>query len=380
MRIGLDAFGLIPNHGKGAGGELYFLNLLKHILEIDKSNYYFVIANSKLRLGFTAENMRILNVELDPEKKALRPVVQNIIVPFLIRKYKMDIIHSPFTASVVGPTGRCKKVVTVHDMVVFFRKKRWPAAKSMPDKYYRTMFPLMLRLADGIIAVSQFTKDEIVKYCGVDPNYITVIHEGPGIYGNPRQVTKNGPEKYFLTVASDRPQKNLPNYIKGISLVPPKVLESYHFIICGMICKKSTGIRVGEDMLQSLVKEYGLENSVSIRGYVSAEELRALYEGAFAVVFPSVYEGFGLPVLEAFYYEKPLLCSETASLKEIGGDAGLYFDPNNPADIAFKIQEAVSNEFSANKIVEAGRRRLSEFSWTKCARETVAVYELVNTS
>ena len=68
----------------------------------------------------------------------------------------------------------------------------------MPDKYYRTMFPLMLRLADGIIAVSQFTKDEIVKYCGVDPNYITVIHEGPGIYGNPRQVTKNGPEKVFL--------------------------------------------------------------------------------------------------------------------------------------------------------------------------------------
>lgn len=359
---------------------MYFMNLIRALLQVDKDNFYVIFANGLLPIELKAPNLLVIRVGLGGTKKVIGPFVQQLVIPVLTLRYRLDVIHSLFSSSIISSAGRCKKAVTVHDMVVYFRKEWWPKANSWPDRYYRTLLPVMLKRADGIIAVSEFTKSETIRYCKIEPGRISVVYEGPGVHEDGDQPKSSHPENYFLTISSDRPQKNLVKYIEAISLLPSSTKKAFQFIICGMIGVQSKGIRIGQDKLNRIIEEYNVEKSVVVKGFVSQDDLVSLYRNAFAVVFPSVYEGFGLPVLEAFHYERPLICSDAASLKEVGGDAPLYFDPNNPHEMASKIQEMVTGRVSRNAMIDKGKERLKTFSWHKCALETVAFYKALCTS
>ncbi len=256
-------------------------------------------------------------------------------------------------------------VVTIHDLSYFY----YPNEFLKKDLYKLTRWTKSaVEKAYKIIAVSKNTKKDILKQYGVAEEKVQVIYNGfqKRTFDRPRTMNYELQSKsYILFTGTIQPRKNIITLIdafKKFQLIYPE----YKLVLSG---KKGW---LYEQTLAA-IKSSGVNDKIVLTGYVSDDELIYLYKHAFCFVTPSLYEGFGIPILEAMSYNCPVISSFASSLPEIGDDACLYFDPKSPQELCDKMIELKKNPFLVKSLVKKGIARIRDFSWEKCAKETLSV-------
>ncbi|MFZ5516350.1 MAG: glycosyltransferase family 4 protein [Candidatus Zhuqueibacterota bacterium] len=373
MKICFDAR-VIINEKTGIGN--YSLNLLRSLLELDQQNLYTVLVNSRLDDDHEIYTLNYPN--LVREKVNIPPVSihQQYLIPFLLRKIKPDIYHYPNWD--VPIFHRYKTIVTIHDLTYVLHRnlyKRFYHAKKL---YTRLNIYWGLKQAEKVIVVSKSTKEDLVKYFQTPEHKIEVIYEAMN-----HHFLKNGSAKneirvdsqdlfqnnnYFLYVGERRPHKNLVRMIEAFALFKEQSPGNFKFLIGGKDYNHY-------DEPEKKVNELGLSGDVNFIGYIPDEKLKPLYSKATCFMFASIYEGFGIPILEAMSCGTPVITSNISSMPEIADNAAIKVNPYDVDEIANAMLAVVRDENIRSDYVERGKARAREFSWEKAAKQTLALYE-----
>jgi len=351
---------MLDNSGIGT----YIKNTITFAIEQLKYNYKFILLVSR-KQDFNLKVQKLNEYKIIMcdskiyslyEQYELKRNIQNHIDIFWSPHYNIPLLY------------KGKLLVTIHDV---FHLAMPQYVKGLHKKMYaRFMFNAVKKKASKIICVSNFTKNELIRLVGVDEKKIKVIHNGvDGSWFNITKTIKPNDKPYLLYVGNVKPHKNLNNLLNAFDLI--KDCIPHDVIIVG----KKEGFITGDKKLFDKASEFG--NRVKFTGYVTDEVLKQYYVHAACFVFPSFYEGFGLPPLEAMAVGCPVIVSNVASLPEVCGDAALYCDPYNPEDIAEKIKLLIENPSLQEELRQKGLERAKLFTWEKCAKETMAVIEEV---
>ena len=367
MLIGIDASRAATQERTGT--ENYSLQLIRHLLALESGHRY--------RLYFN----RPPTVELFPMAADLELRVMpfprlwtHLRLSWEMARQPPDVLFVP--AHVLPLVHPRSSVVTVHDLGY----RHYPGAHPLLDRLYLNLSTRYnARAARRVIAVSQATQDDLVQHYGLEPDKITVVYSGWDERMQPveDEATIEGVKaryhirgEYVLYVGTLQPRKNLGRLLEAVALLRKRAQrgEAPGLVIAG---------RKGwlYDQIFQQVERLGLESEVLFPGYVPQEDLPALLSGARLFVFPSLYEGFGLPVLEAMACGTPVVCSNVSSLPEVAGDAALLVDPLDVKDMAEAMNRLLQDEGLRTELVERGYRQVRQFSWDRCARETLAVLE-----
>ncbi len=266
------------------------------------------------------------------------------------------------------------KVTTIHDLSFIHYPEFQPKSRV---RFFRKNLPETLRNADHLITCTEHIKKELIAEFGVAEEKITPIYLGVDEEYKPRSEAETstflreyGLEhgKYLLSVATLEPRKNLGNVLKAFCALPGELRRSYPLVLVG--CDGWMNHNLLSEI--KVLKEKG---TVILLGYVAEEALPYLYSGARAVIFIPVYEGFGLPALEAMASGVPLLASDIPCLKEVVADGGLYVPVNDISAISIGMTEVLKSDVVREKMIGRGLERASQFSWQKCGVETLSVYK-----
>ncbi len=270
--------------------------------------------------------------------------------------------------------GRVPTVLTVHDMIF----KLFPEHQKRQNYWYlNATMPLYCRRADAIITVSESSKRDIVQHYRLDPAHVHVIYEAASPEFVPAPVDAVArvreryglPERFALHVGTIEPRKNLTRLVEAMQRLRDQGLTVPLVIVGGKGW-------LYEDFFERL-EQLEVRHDVHFPGYVAAEDLPAVYTAATLTVVPSVYEGFGLPVLEAMSCGAPVVCSDRSSLPEVGGQAARYFDPHQVDSMAEAIAAVWTEPALAEQMQALGREQAARFSWSRAAEQTLGVYERV---
>ena len=238
------------------------------------------------------------------------------------------------------------------------------------------ILPESIKKADHILTISQFSKSEIIEYFGVKPENISVAYCGIGSEFKPRSEIDLGDallkyslsfRKYILTVGTLEPRKNIETLIKAHSNLPPNLQKEYPLIIVGMRGWKDTSIL---KLIKSKLK-YG---TIKLLGYVDQNDLPYIYSGAFIFAYPSIYEGFGMPPVEAMASNVPVIVSNKASLPEVINDAGIIVDAIDKQSWSDAIKLLIEDKRQYSALQERGIKRAADFTWEKTAQSTLMAY------
>ena len=289
-------------------------------------------------------------------------------LPLMAARAGVDLVHS--LASTAPLWGPFRRVTTVHDLIY----KRFPDAhQGIRARGMGVLVPWGVRRSDRVIAISQSTREDLVTLLRVSPDRIDVVPNGLGAVRRERPLPEAetrarfglGARRVLLSVSAKRPHKNLAALIGALEKIPVErrpllVLPGYPTWHERELRERAHGAGVAED--------------VRFLGWLSAPELEGLWAIADAFAFPSLYEGFGLPVLEAMARGVPVVCSNASSLPEIVGDAALLFDPHDEAAIAQAVERLLGDAAQAARLRERGRERARLFTWERTARLTLESY------
>jgi glycosyltransferase involved in cell wall biosynthesis len=296
---------------------------------------------------------------------------EQIELPRILARHKIDLLHSPhFLLPLVRP---CPAVATIHDVVYLACPQDLPSRAGR--LYYRAMMHACSRLAARIITDSEHSQKEIQRVLHADPARIEVIY--PGVDPQFFRVTDPARLKaararygidrdYVLCVGIYKARKNHAGLLRAFRRVLDGGVPA-QLVIAGPMAEGETGLR-------RLAAELGVSESVVFTGFVDEPDLRALYSAARVCACPSLYEGFGFTVLEAMACGAPVVCSSATSLPEVAGDAALYFDPNEPEEIAGQLLRVMTDDKLRASLIERGQINAQRFSWEETARQTLAVY------
>lgn len=391
MTIGIDArfYGPI---GKGLGR--YVQEVVDNIIKISSAEegagaFKYVIFLSPENFDeFISDNPRVKKVKLDCPWYGWR---EQLVMPFYLWREKLDLIHFPhFNVPILTP-GRF--VVTIHDLIL----TNFPTIRATTRRYlvyylknlaYRLVIYLALIRSKKIITVSHFTKEDIITKFGVDPKKIVVIYEGvanltKGMDSlfiaklDSREILKQYhiPDNFLLYVGNAYPHKNLERLLRVFSRLHAD-WPDIRLVLVGRSDYFYERIKSLASSL-NLWQETNRNSVVIFPGYVPDAQLEIFYQSARAYVFPSLYEGFGLPPLEAMAQGCPVISSNRASLKEVLGEAAVFFNPEDEADILTNIIYVLTNDDKRSDLINKGRDQAKKYHWWDCARETLTVYESV---
>lgn len=280
---------------------------------------------------------------------------EQITLPRALRRRRAALLHAP--DSFLPLRRSCPAVLTVHDLAFQAMPEDMPGRTGWK---YRTLVPRCARSAQAVICPSQFTAEDVTKRCGVQPERVRVIPEAPALVAGSAPPP---PGPYLLSAGDLRPKKNLPRLIEAYRQLRREGLE-HRLILTG-----------SDQGIGRALEELGDGEPIELTGFVSDERLDALIRGADAVIVPSVYEGFGLIVLEAMARGRPAVLARAGALPETGGDAAVLFDPRDVGDLAAAIRRVVDDREEWRRLAKAGSEHAAQFSWEKTARATVTVYE-----
>jgi glycosyltransferase involved in cell wall biosynthesis len=293
---------------------------------------------------------------------------EQLLLPRLASRAGVELLHS--LASTAPLRGRFARVVTVHDLIY----ARFPEAHAgIRDRGMRVLVPAAARRSARVIADSQSTREDLVELLGLDPGRIDVVPLGLGAlaraHATPAQELRQrfdlGRREVLLTLSAKRPHKNLRLLLDALGEIEHRARPL--LVLPGYATEYETELR-------EHATARGLDGDVRFLSWVSAEDLEGLWGLARAFVFPSLYEGFGLPVLEAMARGLPVACSNASSLPEVAGEAALLFDPRRPAQIAAALTRLLTDAPLRERLSELGRVRVREFTWERAARLTLESY------
>ena len=378
MKVGID-IRLIGK--KRTGDEVVFFNLVKNLAKIDNENKYVLFTDITdqetleeigQQLGIAGkDNFKIVALQT-PNRFAWNFWT----LPLYLRKNPVDIYHTQYITPWFVPR-KIKIVTIIHDISFNF----FPQFIKKSDLIFlKTLIPMSLARADKIIAVSEFTKKEIIDYYHIDPKKIECIYNaiaddfsnGVEITEEEKRVVRkkyNLPEKFILYVGTLQPRKNIGHLIEAFARITGK-LDGTKLVIGGNKKAHNFDTRIDEG-----VAKYHLEQEVIFPGFVDEQDKKAVFALAQAFVFPSLYEGFGIPVLEAMSQKVPVVCSDIPSLKEIADGGARYFNVESLDDFENTLYTATMDQEIRRELTAKGLERVSFFSWEKSARLTLALYD-----
>lgn len=286
-----------------------------------------------------------------------------------------DWLHVPhYNAPVLFPG---KLIVTVHDVCHLAMRQFFP---GILKSFYSTVFlGRVLNKAKHIITVSQFSKNEIIRFFKIRQEKISVVYNGvnPRFRPIPSEQTKGGqkrlelPGEYMLFVGNIKPHKNIIGVLSGYKLALEREQDLPPLVILGNNIKMMELI----PEIRIFLEDPAFQNRIIFTGYLPKEDLPAIYTRAMLFLFPSLYEGFGLPVLEAMACGTPVITSDTTSLPEVAGDAALLVNPESHQDISESILRLCSDNKLRDELIEKGLKQAGSFSWTKSAEQHLGIYK-----
>lgn len=355
MKIAIDTQTTL---GRKTGFGFYVSNLVKNLEKVDSQNDYAFIRPERDRDFSTPQRL----------------IWDQVTFPLLANRAGAKLIHQPCFSTPVIHRG--KVVVTIHDLISVFFGHNIP---FWSRQFFAKWMPLTYRFADHLIAVSEHTKKDAIAVLKIPAEKITVIHEAADEQYQPiddqaaikkvREKYQTGSEPYILHVGTLEPRKNLQFLVRSFAAAKPNLGQT-KLVLTG---KKGWYY----EGLFTLVDDLKLQNEVLFTGYVEDEDIPLLYNGALVLAFPSLYEGFGLPPLEAMACGTPVISSNTSSMPEVVGEAGLLLSPADEESWTTALIEIVNDPKRRAEMSKKGLEQAKKFSWQKCARETVAVYEKV---
>jgi glycosyltransferase involved in cell wall biosynthesis len=368
--IGLNLIFLVP--GETGGMEVAARELIPALLsQAPPETRFTAFVNREAATaggGPWGELLPAVTVPVNARNRVQWVLGEQTLLPRLAAREGVDLVHS--LASTAPLWGRFRRVVTVHDLIY----ARFPEAHSgIRDKGMRVLVPQAARRSDRVIADSHSTRDDLVEMLGVPAARIDVVPLGLGGVKRETPLTERetrtrfelGERSVLLSLSAKRPHKNLLALIGAFARIPAErrpllVLPGYP--------------TWHEAELRARAATAGIAEDVRFLSWLSGEELEGLWALAEAFVFPSLYEGFGLPVLEAMARGVPVACSNASSLPEVAGDAALLFDPHDEAAIAEALRRLLDDPPLRESLRARGLVRVKEFTWERTARLTLESY------
>ncbi|MBP1647968.1 MAG: hypothetical protein H6Q30_1413 [Bacteroidetes bacterium] len=371
MTIGINLLYLLPSIVGGT--ETYAAGLLRGLASVAREHRFVLFLNQESSGWPVPDGLKCKRVvcPVQAVRRGNRYAFEQSRLPGLLREAGIDILHSLGYNAPLFP-GR-PSVVTIPDLNFRAYDMPW-MRRSVLDFFVRQS----ARRANAVIAISEFTRSEIIRVFGLKPEKVTAIHlagQGapqasgaaleatavplPGLTGKP----------YILAFSSVTPNKNIPNLLRACARLRERGDLPFRLVLVGHLLPGG--------ILETHIKELRLDGEVLFTGYVERPQLNTLLRGARMLVFPSYYEGFGLPILEAMEMGLPVVCSNRGSLPEVAAGAACYFDPFSVDSMAATILHVVQDEALLASLRERGRENLRRFSWEATARKTLDVYHHV---
>lgn len=362
MKIGIDLSAL-SNTVAGIGN--YCIQLVKGIYELDKENEYFLFAPTDIELP----------VQLNDRWHFINyggTVNYMLKVPGILKKNKIDVFVAtrhylpPFNPGI-------KYLAIVHDLIPLYMPELFEKDHLMRFKFFTK---LCAKKADHIIAISEATKEDVMKYMKMPESKISMIYQGADKRFSPERdemgikaamekygITKN----YVLCLSTVEPRKNMLRTIKAFHQLLLKGYTDYQLVLVG-----GKGWNNGE--IYEYVQNQGLQENVIFTGYATDDEVKHIYANATVFAYPSLCEGFGIPIIEAMQSGTPVITSNVSCMPEVAGDACELVNPYSITDIEHAMEKIITNKALQEKYREAGFKRAPLFSWDKCAKE---VWEVI---
>jgi len=375
MRIGIDCRTILnPKLGEQAGVGHYTYYLVKSLLKHDKKNEYVLFFDWRFRnmKEFEQKNVKVKNFPFSQYNKFLPFAYSHMLISAYLIKSGLDVFHSPISS--LPLTYPKKSIVTVHDLAIY-KNPAW-----FPSQIFSTklLVPRSLRSADKIIAVSESTRKDLKEIFNVPAKKVKVIYEGAQV----KKIlvrSKNDSlkrfklwSKYILFIGTLTPRKNIIALLRAYKQIlswEPGFSE-YQLVLAGAKSFKS------EEIFDE-IKDLKLNKQIKYLGYITHNQKIELMKKATCFTFPSSYEGFGLPVLEAMVLGTPVITSDISSLPEVAGKAALLVNPEKEQEIAKALKKLLSDKKLQAGLTKSGLEQAKKFSWDKCAQETIKVYESV---
>ncbi|MCH8949720.1 MAG: glycosyltransferase family 4 protein, partial [Chloroflexi bacterium] len=348
MRIALDC-SAIPRRMAGAG--VYSYQLVRALAKIESGHEFVVFARAGLFDDLATDNKRVRVAPVNAGSRVTRLAWEQAALPFLLRRHGIDLLHSTHHHTPVVAGGSVKRVVTFHDVTFLVLPKRYPLVRRL---YMSTLTRAAARVADAIITPSRSTRDDVVRKLGVNQDRITVIPYAAGPQYTPSDAAAVARVReryrlagdYILSVSSLEPGKNRTRLIRAVARLREEGVD------CRLAIAGQPGWRYEGDM--ELARELGLGDRVHYLGYVPDDDLPPLYSGAALLAYPSLYEGFGLPVLEAQACGTPVIASLNSAFPEIVDDSAWLVKPDNLTEISQSIQHILNNPEFKEKLIKKG--------------------------
>lgn len=356
MVIGINALYLVP-HVVG-GTETYAVNLLIHLAGIISSNDTLIIycSRNSAILFNDLSNCKVKVYPFDSTNRPLRVLIEQTLLPIDCYNYHVDTLFSlGYSQPFFLP---CKSLTTIHDLNWYY----CPEDFTWTSRQIITFFnAISIHRATAIISVSKSTKAALSKLFPASCSKTQVIYHGAPLL-TVKKSSSPYPRPYLFSLLSHYPHKNLSTLIKVFQELLIR-FPDLHLVIGG------TGNPSAQDERRESL-HFLLKDKIHFLKHVSDEELARVYAHAAVFVFPSLYEGFGLPVLEAMHYGAPVVSSNVASLPEVIGKGGVLVDPLNVSAYVREISKILNNSGLSNKLKLAGKHQANTFSWEKCATQT----------
>jgi glycosyltransferase involved in cell wall biosynthesis len=367
---------------KQTGSEAVFLNLTKNLALLDSENEYKLFTDivDKQKLVEIKKDLGILN------KSNFRIVSLKTKNKFFwnfwtLPKYLLKNPVDVYLTQYITPwfVSRKIKIITIiHDISFEF----YPQFIKKSDLFFlKKLIPCTLKRADKILGVSRFTQDEIVKHYEIDPKKVDWFYNAVSEDFKAQNISEKKieevrekyklPQKYILYIGTLQPRKNIPALVEAYALLKLELATKTNPIKLVVAGGKGHNY---DGLIDNVIKKTNLADDVFLPGYIDEEDKAAIMKGADIFVYPSFYEGFGMPIIEAMSLGVPIVVSDIAPHKEIAGEAVLFFNPRIPGELTQKLREIISSEIVRDNLVRKGEVQLQKFSWEKSAKKMIEIF------
>ncbi len=385
MKIAIDCRSILnPASGEAAGVGHYTFEIVKGLLAIDQQNDYVLFLNRGVPHGVIDEligsrvGVRIKYFPCLKCKKFLPFVYSHALIGRTIARVRPDVLFVPTHELPLCYKGRT--VIFVHDLAILAHPEWFPSSWHRRMISTRLLLPRQISKADRIIVPSEATKEDLAKFFpGSEQKTAIVLHGAERHFDCRHELTEKMrdkwgvPGQYYLTLCTLEPRKNIQGTVLGFDHFLdrfPSRAKDLRLVVAGKMGWKHDKIFAAIDKVNKKWQEHAGTDVVRYVGYVSSDEKWALMANTLAFIYPSYYEGFGLPVLEAMGIGVPVITSRMTSIPEVGGEVVLYANPDEPQEIATHLEQLIDLEYN-KKIALAGLERAKQFNWEQTAERTL---------
>ncbi|MEG2867672.1 MAG: glycosyltransferase family 1 protein [Terrisporobacter sp.] len=368
MKISIDARGI--NLYKGTGIGTYTENLVKELLNIDNENNYTLFWNGKDYDLFKKSNSQII---FSPNRHG--GFYENFYIPNYVEKNSIDLHHIPQNGIGLTESFSTNSIVTLHDLIPYTLPET--VGRKYLERFLREM-PKIIAKTKGILTVSEYSKRDILKFFHGYPEdkiFVTPLATNSNFKPLDKNICRDFLKEkfsintpYILYIGGFSTRKNVRELILAFQKINLSLKTPYTLVLGGSI--KDEGKK-----LVSLVESLNMENNIIFTGYLDDDSLPILYNGAEAFVYPSLYEGFGLPPLEAMSCKTAVITSNLTSIPEVTGDAAILIDPFNSDELANSLFMLLDNDELRTDLANKGYEKSLEFSWKNTAKKTLEAYK-----